>query len=110
MATGMNRNAKRTVSPLTPALSPLRGEGDPGAGSWQQRAILLKLCRFLRNRVSREGRRITGVGGCKISARTSIAKKLGSDNNSSGRMWAMGNRDRNRVIGIEIQAGNPAGC
>src|SRR6266704_1529074 len=25
----MNRNAKRTVSPFTPALSPLRGEGEP---------------------------------------------------------------------------------
>src|SRR2546427_6758172 len=30
--------ASRTVSPLTPALSPLRGEGEPLDGSWPQRA------------------------------------------------------------------------
>src|SRR5256885_5815193 len=37
----MNRpcemDARRTASPLTPALSPLRGEGEPMDGSWPQR-------------------------------------------------------------------------
>src|SRR6266404_2013346 len=32
-------DVKRTFSPLTPALSPLRGEGEAQAGSWSQCAL-----------------------------------------------------------------------
>src|SRR6266536_6041618 len=42
-------DVKRTFSPLTPALSPLRGEGEPQSGLWSQCA-LNPAWRLLRNR------------------------------------------------------------